>query len=61
MAYLQLALLAIGVALLTVGYRRNQRKLMLAAGIVLFLAGSADQLVGGFIDGLHQGMAGPAR
>ncbi|EIL98381.1 hypothetical protein AB7849_02790 [Rhodanobacter sp. 115] len=61
MIYLQLLLLVIGVALLVVGYRRNERKLMLVAAIVLFLAGSGAQLVTGFVEGLHQGIAGWAK
>jgi hypothetical protein len=56
MIYLQLILLVAGVALLTVGYCRNQRKLMLAAAIVLFLAGSGAQFVTGFAEGLHEGI-----
>ena len=57
MIYLQLLLLAAGVALLAIGYRRNDRKLMLVAAIVLFLAGSGVQFVTGFVEGLYQGIA----
>lgn len=52
MAYLQWLLMIAGAVLLVIGYRRNQRKLMAAAAVVLLLAGVADQLVGGIIDGI---------
>lgn len=61
MAYLQLALLAVGVALATVGYRRHRRKLLLGAAVVLFFAGGGIGIVSGFADGLHDGLAAWAR
>ena len=42
----------VGTVLPAVGYRRNQRKLMAAAAVVLLLAGVADQFAGGIFDGI---------
>lgn len=61
MIYLQLLLFATGVTLLAVGYRRDERKTMLVAAVVLFLAGSGGQFVTGFVEGLHHGVADRAR
>ncbi|SFK46951.1 hypothetical protein [Rhodanobacter glycinis] len=57
MIYVQLVLLVVGATLLVIGYRRNARKLMLAAAIALFLTGSGAQFATGFAQGLHQGIA----
>lgn len=56
MPYLQLVLFAVGAALLTIGYRRNRRGLMLAAAIVLFLAGGGVDLGSAFAQGIHDGL-----
>ncbi|TAL75207.1 MAG: hypothetical protein EPN56_06060 [Rhodanobacter sp.] len=60
MACLQGLLLVVGAASPGTGYRRNQRKLMVAAAIVLLLAGSVDQLVIGFLAGMHDGFVASA-
>ena len=53
MYYLQMALFVIGSALLSLGYRRNRRNLLLAAAIVLCLSSAGAQFTKGFVDGVH--------
>ena len=60
-AYLTWLLLLVGAVLLVVGYRRNQRRTLAIAAIVLLLAGSADQIIGGFVAGIHESIAEWAR
>ncbi|WP_109126395.1 hypothetical protein [Dyella sp. C11] len=55
MIYVEIACFVIGVVALVIGYRRNQRNLLLVAAIVLFLAGSVGDFAGGFKQGLQQG------
>jgi len=45
-----------GFVLLVIGYRRNDRKLLLVAALLLFLAGTASEFARGFADGFKQGM-----
>jgi hypothetical protein len=48
--YIEISIALCGVALLGVGYRRNERKMMALAGITLMVAGT----VGHFADKLDQ-------
>ncbi|PBJ81596.1 hypothetical protein CMZ84_15525 [Lysobacteraceae bacterium NML93-0399] len=48
MLVLQVLLLAIGLVILVIGYRKHHRNLMLAAALVLLLAGSVSEVVSGF-------------
>ena len=54
MDFVELALFVAGVAVLVVGYRKNDRNLMLAAAILLLLAGALGGMVEGFLDGWRQ-------
>jgi hypothetical protein len=40
MHYIEIFMALYGIALLVVGYRRNQRKMMAAAGMALMVAGT---------------------
>lgn len=48
-------LLVLGMILLVVGYRKNDRNLLLAAAIVLLLVGGLSDFVGGFHEGYMMG------
>ncbi|MEO7068492.1 MAG: hypothetical protein ABI114_16400 [Rhodanobacter sp.] len=61
MTYLQAALFLAGVILLIVGYRRNQRKMLLAAAIVLCFSGVGWDVLTGFAHGIAQGLGDWAR
>lgn len=61
MTCLQAALFFVGAVLLVVGYRRNQRQMLLAAAIVLCVSGLGWQLVTGFTQGIGQGIVDWAR
>jgi lipoprotein signal peptidase len=50
MRYIEIFMALYGIALLVVGYRRNQRKMMAAAGMALMVAGT----IGYFADKLDQ-------
>jgi hypothetical protein len=50
MHYIEIFMALYGIALLVVGYRRNQRKMMAAAGMALMVAGT----IGHFADKLDQ-------
>ena len=50
MHYVEIFMALYGVGLLVVGYRRNQRRMMAAAGMALMVAGT----VGHFADKLDQ-------
>lgn len=50
MHYVEIVMALYGVGLLVVGYRRNQRRMMAAAGMALMVAGT----VGHFADKLDQ-------
>ncbi|QNN48224.1 hypothetical protein H9L17_12765 [Thermomonas brevis] len=52
--FVELALLVAGVAVLVIGYRRNDRNLLLAAAILLLLAGALGGMVEGFLEGWRQ-------
>ena len=54
MYYLEIALFVIGLVVLVVGYRKNQRNVLLTAAILLFLAGALGSAVDGFSDGFNQ-------
>ena len=51
MYFLEIGLFVIGIAFLAIGYRKDNRNLMLTAAIVLFLSGALSSAVEGFIDG----------
>ncbi|HZX69876.1 MAG TPA: hypothetical protein VFE77_03575 [Rhodanobacter sp.] len=53
MEYIQSVLLVVGVIVLVVGYRKNQRNLLLSAAVVLFLAGTVGNFTQGFLDGFN--------
>jgi hypothetical protein len=55
MAYLEFALLAFGLTLLVLGYRRNRRGWLVTAAIALFLAGAIGPMTTGFMQGLSDG------
>ena len=50
MHYIEIFVALCGIALLVVGYRKNQRKMMAAAGMALMVAGT----IGHFADKLDQ-------
>jgi hypothetical protein len=54
MDFVEIALLVAGVAVLVIGYRRNDRNLLLAAAILLLLAGALGGMVEGFLEGWRQ-------
>ena len=45
-----------GIVLLVIGYRKNNRDLMLIAAIILLLAGGLDDIGKDFLDGLRDGL-----
>ena len=57
MDYLQIALLAAGIALLVVGYRKDRRNQLLLAAILLFLAGALGEFATGFMQGYNEALA----
>ena len=61
MAYLQAALLFVGIILLIVGYRRNQRQMLLAAAIVLCFSGIGWDFITGFAQGITHAVVEGAR
>lgn len=61
MAYLQAALFFVGMILLIVGYRRNQRKMLVAAAVILCVAGVGWEVATGFTHGLVQTIVDGAR
>lgn len=54
MDFVEIALLVAGVAVLVIGYRRNDRNLLLAAASLLLLAGALGGMVEGFLEGWRQ-------
>jgi len=54
MDFVELALLVGGVAVLVIGYCKNNRNLLLAAAILLLLAGALGGMVEGFLEGWRQ-------
>ena len=51
MYYLEIVLFVVGLVVLIVGYRKNQRNLLFIAAILLFLVG----VLGGFVEGIEDG------
>jgi len=51
MYVLQIALLAIGLLTLVIGYRKNSRNTLLVSALVLLVAGALPEFVSGFVDG----------
>lgn len=51
MLYVEIALLLVGICLLGLGYRRNDRNILLVAALLLLAAGT----IGGFSQGLVDG------
>lgn len=60
MDYIELTLLVIGAVALFLGYRKNQRNVLLTAAIVLFLAGTVGDFGRGFTAGITDASAVPA-
>lgn len=54
MYYVEIALLLVGAAVLAVGYRKNQRNVLLTGAIVLFLSCALPEAVDGFSEGYRQ-------
>lgn len=52
--WLDIALVVAGFIVLVIGYRRNDRKLLLTAALLLFLTGTLSSFSRGFADGLKQ-------
>jgi hypothetical protein len=52
MYWLPLVLAVVGFAALFYGFSKNNRKILLSAGIVLFLAGSLGDFLAGFEEGV---------
>lgn len=55
MFIVEIALLVAGIAALAFGYRKNNRNWLLAAAVLLFLAGGVSEFVQGFLEGLMAG------
>lgn len=53
---IDVALMIAGFATLVVGYRRDDRKIMLAAAILLFLTGTMTEFSRGFAAGIEEGI-----
>jgi hypothetical protein len=53
MLYVEIGLFLIGAGLLALGYRRNQRDILVAAALVMFVSSMA----GDFLDGFNEGYA----
>ena len=51
MFWLELGLAVGGFVALLVGFRRNNRNILLAAGVALFLSGALPEFVRGYQDG----------
>ncbi|MDR7191319.1 hypothetical protein [Luteimonas terrae] len=49
---LQIGLLVVGLTLLVIGYRRNNRNLLLGAAVVLLACGAIPEFVAGFHAGV---------
>lgn len=56
--YVELILLASGIIGITLGYRRNDRKTMLAAACLLYVSTTAGEPLVDFAHGLHDGYYG---
>lgn len=54
MYYVEIALFIVGLVMLVVGYRKNQRNVLLTAATLLFLAGTLGSIASGFSDGYNQ-------
>jgi hypothetical protein len=52
MYLVEIVLLVVAVVVLVLGYQRNNRNLLLLGAVLLFLAGSVNDLVRGFIEGV---------
>lgn len=53
MLYVESLLLVVGIALLVLGYRRNNRNTLLVAALLLFAVGIADGVVQGLVDSIR--------
>ena len=53
MYFFEIAILLVAIAILVLGYRKNNRNLLLTGAIALFIAGIASETVQGFIEGFH--------
>lgn len=61
MEYIEIILLVVGVIALIVGYRKNQRNVLLFAAIVLFLAATVGDFAHGILDGYNTGGSSAAK
>lgn len=52
--WLDITLAIAGFVVLMIGYRRNSRKLLLAAALLLFLTGTLSEFSRGYADGVGQ-------
>jgi CHASE2 domain-containing sensor protein len=50
-------LLALGLVLMVTGYRRNNRNMLVWAGLILCAGAGVGDFVHGFMDGIHAGGA----
>jgi len=55
MPYPELILLAVGIALLVFGYRRNNRNMLLLAALVMLAAGALPDVISGIDAGYRDG------
>jgi len=57
MKYVELGLVLIGVLLLVIGYRKNNRNILFVAAIAMFVSGSIGDFAHGFANGYLDGSA----
>lgn len=53
MLYVEMGLLLVGICLLVLGYRRNNRNALLAAALLLLAAGTIGDFSQGLLDGIR--------
>lgn len=56
--YVELVLLACGIIIITLGYRRNKRNTMLAGAVLIYLSGTTGEPLPDYKRGLHDGYYG---
>jgi putative copper export protein len=52
MAIVEIVLLAIGLAMLVFGYKKNDRNVLVGAALVLLLSAALGDMVHGFVEGM---------
>jgi len=60
MYIIEVTLLVLGIALLIVGYRKNNRNVLVTAAVILFLSAGIDSFVSGFKEGFSSAREGQA-